>query len=123
MLEHLSKVRFIEHIADFTHDHEWIYRGINPAVIVFHDSVHLYEKGLRDVYDSLKSEFPDVDFFQVLMDRNPEIAHAYEIDSSPTTMFIPLVGTPVLLKGFLTPKQAETEVRLLVEGKLHNKKK
>ena len=60
MLEHLSKARFIKEIADFTHGSEWIYRGINPAVIVFHDSVHLYEKGIRDVYDPLKKLFPQV---------------------------------------------------------------
>lgn len=71
MLEHLSKARFIKEIADFTHGSEWIYRGINPAVIVFHDSVHLYEKGIRDVYDPLKKLFPQVNFYQVLIDRRP----------------------------------------------------
>ena len=72
MLEHLSKARFIKEIADFTHGSEWIYRGINPAVIVFHDSVHLYEKGIReDFYDPLKKLFPQVNFYQVLIRPRP----------------------------------------------------
>lgn len=118
MLEHLSKARFIEEIADFTHGSEWIYRGINPAVIVFHDSVHLYEKGLRDVYDPLKKVFPQVNFYQVLIDRDPQIAQVYDIQTSPTTMFISLVGKPVFVPGFLTPEEAKEKVELLVEGKI-----
>lgn len=117
MLEHLSEERFKEHIANYTDKKEWLYRGINPAVIVFHDSVQLFEKGLRDVYDPLSKEFPDVNFYQVLTNRNPEIAQAYDIHTSPTTMFIPLTGKPVFIKGFLTPEQAHEKVETLVKGK------
>ncbi|MEI3342500.1 MAG: hypothetical protein V8R52_10550 [Coprobacter fastidiosus] len=105
MLEHLSKARFIKEIADFTHGSEWIYRGINPAVIVFHDSVHLYEKGIRDVYDPLKKLFPQVNFYQVLIDRDPQTAQIYDIQTSPTTMFIPLTGKPLFIPGFLLRKK------------------
>ena len=103
MLEHLSKARFIKEIADFTHGSEWIYRGINPAVIVFHDSVHLYEKGIRDV--------------QVLIDRDPQIAQIYDIQTSPTTMFIPLTGKPLFIPGFLTPEEAKEKTEFLIEGR------
>lgn len=117
MLEHLSKARFIKEIADFTHGSEWIYRGINPAVIVFHDSVHLYEKGIRDVYDPLKKLFPQVNFYQVLIDRDPQIAQIYNIQTSPTTMFIPLTGKPLFIPGFLTPEEAKEKTEFLIEGR------
>ena len=117
MLEHLSKARFIKEIADFIHGSEWIYRGINPAVIVFHDSVHLYEKGIRDVYDRLKKLFPQVNFYQVLIDRDPQIAQIYDIQTSPTTMFIPLTGKPLFIPGFLTPEEAKEKTEFLIEGR------
>ena len=102
MLEHLSKARFIKEIADFTHGSEWIYRGINPAVIVFHDSVQL---------------FPQVNFYQVLIDRDPQIAQIYDIQTSPTTMFIPLTGKPLFIPGFLTPEEAKEKTEILIEGR------
>lgn len=121
MLEHLSKERFLEQIANYKEPSDWIYRGIYPAVVVFHDSTGLYEKGLRDVYEPLKELFPEVKYYQVLMDRDPEIALAYHIRKSPATLFIPPTGTPVLKTGFLTPDEAKEEVERLIEGKIHAK--
>jgi thioredoxin-related protein len=67
----------------------------------------LYEKGLRDIYDPLKKLFPQVGFYQVLIDRDPQIAQIYDIQTSPTTMFIPLTGEILFIPGFLTPEEAK----------------
>ena len=122
MLEHLSKTRFIKYVADFTKEQEWTYKGIYPAVIIFHESINLYENNLQDIYVSLKVKFPNVKFYQVLIDKNPEIAHAYGIEISPSTMFVPLINKPIIIEGFLSSEQVEKEVLLLIKGKLNNKK-
>lgn len=118
MLQHLSKARFIKDISDFTMQKTWSYKGVYPAIIIFHDSVHLYEKGLRDVYEPMQKEFPNIHFFQVLIDRDTEIAHAYGVHRSPTTMFIPLVGKPIFIAGFLTSEEVRDNLKLLEEGKV-----
>lgn len=106
MLVHLSTIRFITDIADFKHGNNWQYKGAHPCVILFQTDEHLLQKGFRDVYDPLASEFPSVRFYQVIIERDPEIPNAYGIHIFPTTMFIPLHGQPSILSGFLTPEQA-----------------
>lgn len=66
---------------------------------------------------SLKKLFPQVNFYQVLIDRDPQTAQIYDIQTSPTTMFIPLTGKPLFIPGFLTPEEAKEKTEFLIEGR------
>ena len=110
MLEHLSKPRFIQDIADFTAGGTWKYKGQEPAVILFHNEEHIFDKGFRDVYDPLSEKYRDIKFYQVIVDRDPEIAQAYDIHQFPATMFIPLEGKPVIRDGYMNRDEVEQEI-------------
>ena len=110
MLVHLSKPRFIRDIADFTAGGSWKYKGHEPAVILFHDDEHIFDKGFRDVYDPLSGKSPDVKFYQVIVSRDPEIAQAYDIHQFPATMFIPVQGKPVVRDGYMNRDEVEQEI-------------
>lgn len=118
MIETVSKARFIKEIADFTGDVAWKYKGSQPAVIIFHDSEHRYDQDIKLIYEPLAALYPLALFLQVLIDRDAELAHAYDIYQSPTMMFIPTRGKPIFMRGSLTYEEAKDNIRLLVEGKM-----
>ena len=94
-------------------------RRIPPERVGSQDDSRPYYEYVRrgDREDPLKKLFPQVNFYQVLIDRDPQIAQIYDIQTSPTTMFIPLTGKPLFIPGFLTPEEAKEKTEFLIEGR------
>ncbi|MEG1616537.1 MAG: hypothetical protein RR202_01785 [Bacteroidales bacterium] len=111
MLQHLSKKLFIERIADYTSSDRWDFKVSVPTLIVFHTEIHLYEKGFRDVYDTLVEKFPLLKCYEVLENEDPEIAAAYLIKDFPATMFISTSEKAFVKSGYLTPDEAIADVQ------------
>ena len=111
MLQHLSSELFKERIADFEGNDKWSFKCDVPTIILFKKQEHILAKGFRDIYEPINQNFPDVKTYEVLVDENPEIPTAYEIDSFPSTMFIKPGAKAKIINGFLTPAEAINDVR------------
>ena len=114
MLHHLSPNKFIELIADFRGGDKWNFKCIGLTVVLFRNDLHLYEKGFRDVYDTLNEYFPDVNTYEVLNHENPEIAESYGIKEMPSTMFISAQDKYLIDNGFLSREKVIEDINSLL---------
>lgn len=111
MLSHLSPSKFDKLIANFQSSEKWNFKCKQPTIILFRSSEHLYEKGFRDLYDTLNEKYPSIETFEVINSEDPEIGAAYGIKEIPSTLFIAPTGKYAIGSGFLTPEQIDDYIR------------
>ena len=111
MLTHLSPQRFVNRIADYAGADKWHFKCTQATIIVFHTDKHLYAKGFRDAYDPLKTEYPDIQTYEVITNEDPDIAKAYDITDFPATMFITAQGKVHIVQGYLYPAEVIGDIK------------
>jgi thioredoxin 1 len=109
----LGKREFKQKIYDYTFSREWKFKGDKPAVIDFYADWCRPCKMIAPIMDQLSEEYEGkVRFYKVNTEKEPEVAKAFNISSIPTLLFIPMTGSPVVVRGaqprFLLKRHVET---------------
>ena len=115
-VEELTTEGFKSKIMDFDkHPQEWVYKGKRPAFIDFYATWCGPCKAISPLVEEMSNEFKGkVDFFKVDVDKQPELAMMFGIQSIPALLFIPMNGTPEMTFGALDKE----ELRKSIETKL-----
>lgn len=87
----LNTSDFLVRVHDFVkHPSEWNYVGDKPAIIDFHAAWCGPCKQLAPTLDALAAEYgDDIYIYKVDVDKEPEIARAFGIQSVPSLLFVP----------------------------------
>lgn len=106
--------QFIEEVIDYRKE-DWIFVGDQPVVIDFYATWCPPCKKLNPVLVELATEYEGrVKFYKVDVDKEPEIANAFGIQSMPTMFYIPLNGELKRSVGYM-PKH---EIAKIIEDYL-----
>lgn len=101
----INQAQFKESVGDY-------YRGLSafksvskkPVVIDLYATWCGPCKRLSPILDELATEYKGaVDFYKIDIDKNPQIASAFGVQSIPMVIFIPVNGEPQVMVG-LAPK-------------------
>lgn len=105
---HLTTEQFKEKIFDYTTEKDWKYKGDRPCVIDFYAIWCGPCKRLAPIMDTLSHLYKDqVVFYKVDTDKEPELAHVFQIKSIPLVLYVPMEGKPWLAEGLYPQENIE----------------
>jgi thioredoxin 1 len=108
MTEHLNTEEFKKRVFDWEKSREWKYSGELPAIVDFYAEWCGPCKSLGPVLEELSGKYEGrMSVFKVDIDKEPELAGVFDVQSVPTLLFIPKEGKPSLAMGALPKPQLE----------------
>jgi thioredoxin 1 len=108
MTEHLDSAGFKKKIFDWDKSEEWKYEGSIPAIVDFYAEWCGPCKVLGPVLEELSGKYQGkLSVFKVDIDKEPDLAGLFGVQSVPTLLFIPTEGKPSMSLGALPKPQLE----------------
>jgi thioredoxin 1 len=108
MTEHLDSDAFKKKIFDWNKNEEWKYEGALPAIVDFYAEWCMPCKMLGPVLEDISGKYEGrMSVFKVDIDKEPEIAGIFGVQSVPSLLFIPKEGKPSMALGALPKPQLE----------------
>ena len=107
-------------VANFeANQDEWKYLGDKPAIIDFHASWCGPCKVIAPILEELAAEYGDsIYVYKVDIDKEQEIATAFNIRAIPVLLFVPMEGAPQMAQGAMS----KDTIREAIEKVLLKKK-
>lgn len=115
----LTKLDFLQRIANYEKNPEWKYLGDKPAIIDFYADWCGPCQTMSPILDDLSEEFSEsLYIYKVNTEEEFELAALFNIRSIPSLMFIPMKEQPSMAQGLAS----RTELRKLICEKLLSSK-
>ncbi len=106
----LTTEKFIELIFDFNGAEEWCYKGDLPAIIDFYADWCGPCKAVKPLLEELSTEYEGkINIYKVDTESETDLSEMFGIQSIPSFLFIPLIGSPIMQAGAF-PKNVFKEV-------------
>lgn len=104
---HLTRAEFLKKIADYeNHSKEWKYLGDKPAIVDFYADWCGPCKMVAPILEELSKEYAGkIYIYKVNVDKEPELARDFGIQSIPSIWFVPMKGEPQVNMGALSKEQ------------------
>ena len=99
----LTKADFLKKVADYEKNpEEWKYLGDKPALIDFYASWCGPCRKLAPIPEELATEYAGkIDIYKVDVDKEPQLATIFGVQSIPTLLFCPMTAQPQIATGFM----------------------
>jgi thioredoxin 1 len=111
MTEHLDSEAFKKKVFDWNKHEEWKYEGALPAIVDFYAEWCMPCKMLGPVLEDISGKYEGkMSVFKVDIDKEPEIAGIFGVQSVPSLLFIPTEGKPSMALGALPKPQLEKAI-------------
>jgi len=111
MTEHLSAEAFKKRVFDWDKNEEWKFEGDLPAIVDFYAEWCGPCKMLTPVLEELSGKYAGkMSVFKVDIDKEPDLAGVFGVQSVPTLLFIPKEGKPSIALGALPKPQLEKAI-------------
>ena len=92
-------------------NNEWNYLGDKPCIIDFWASWCGPCRMLAPHIESVAKKFAgQIYVYKVDTQRENELAALFQITSIPSLLFVPMSGTPIMLRGYRDASQLEMEI-------------
>jgi len=106
MIEHLTKIDFLEKVFNYEENKEWNYAGEVPCIIDFYADWCGPCKMLAPILEEISKEYDGkLRIYKVDTEQEQELAAVFGIRSIPSMLFVPLDEKPRMSTGAL-PKEA-----------------
>jgi thioredoxin len=111
MTEHLDTEGFKKKVFDWEGSQEWKFEGGLPAIVDFYAEWCGPCKMLAPLLEELSGKYEGkMDVFKVDIDKEPELASLFGVQSVPSLLFIPREGIPSMALGALPKHQLEKAI-------------
>ena len=109
---HLTQAEFLKKVADYkTDSKEWKYLGDKPAIIDFYATWCGPCKQVAPLLEELSKEYAgQIVVYKVDVDKEPELASDFGIQSIPTIWFVPMKGEPKVTMGAMSKEQLKDHI-------------
>lgn len=102
MTENLTKEIFLEKVFNYEAEKEWKYKGELPAIIDFWAPWCGPCRMVGPVLEKIAEEYEGkIIVYKVNTDEQQELAGAFDIQSIPSILFVPVNGQPQMAVGAL----------------------
>ena len=99
-----------------TNSRRWSYLGDKPAVVDFYADWCGPCKELAPILEEIANEKGDeVVFYKVDIDKDPDLAKAFNIRGVPTVVYIPMQGEPNIVTGFKGKEDVINNVNRIIK--------
>lgn len=116
---HLTKAEFLAKVVNFeANPNEWKYLGDKPALIDFYADWCGPCKVIAPILEELAGEYGDeIYIYKIDTDKEVELASAFQIQSIPSLLFIPMTGQPVMERGAHPKDVLKDKINTILLGK------
>jgi thioredoxin len=106
MTEHLNVEGFKKKVFNWDKSEEWKYEGALPAIVDFYAEWCGPCKMLGPVLEEISGKYEGkLSVYKVDIDKEPDLAGVFGVQSVPTLLFIPKEGKPSMALGALPKPQ------------------
>lgn len=108
----LNKAEFLKKVYNYeANPNDWKFEGKRPAIVDFYATWCGPCKVMHPILEELSKEYSGkVDFYQVDVDKEQELAGAFGIRSIPTLLMIPMNGEPKVMQGAMPKEQLKKAI-------------
>lgn len=108
----VTTAEFKQMIFDYEKNTEWKYAGQLPAIVDFYADWCGPCKMIAPVLEELQQEYKGkIQIYKVDVDNEKELAQAFQTQSIPSLLFIPMQGQPQMAKGALPKTSFEQAIK------------
>lgn len=115
-MTNLTTEEFKEKVFDFSTEKEWNFKGQKGAVVDFYADWCQPCKTVAPILEELSTEMPDIDFYKVNTEAEPELSMSFGIQSIPALLFIPVEGQPQMAMGALPKDTLIMAINQVIKG-------
>lgn len=103
----LTKADFLKKVYNFeANPNQWKFEGSRPAIIDFYATWCGPCKVIAPILDEISKEYAGkIDVYKVDVDKEPELAKEFNVQSIPTLLMIPMKGKSQVLQGAMSKDQ------------------
>lgn len=115
-VQHITYQDFLDKIWDFEQNpEEFVFKGKTPAIVDFYADWCGPCRKVGPIMERLAKDYEGrLAVYKVNVDREKDLAAAFQVRSIPMVLFIPLEGQPMMQVGAM----AESEYKNVVEERL-----
>jgi len=108
----LTKADFLTRVANFEQDTVWHYLGEKPAIIDFYADWCQPCKAVAPILEELARKYAEqIVVYKVNVDNENELAATFGISSIPSVLYVPMQGTPSMIRGAVPAELFENAVK------------
>ncbi len=112
---HLTTQEFKEKVFNYDVNKNWKYEGTKPCIIDFYADWCRPCKMIAPTLEELAKEYKDqIVIYKVNTEKEKELAIAFQIQSIPTLLFIPVEGQAKVLKGALPKAKFKEAIEVIL---------
>ena len=106
---YLSTEDFRKRVMDYqAHRQDWVFNGTKPAIVDFYATWCHPCKMMSPIVEQLAKKYAGkIDFYKVDIDKEQDVANAFDIQSIPTFFFVPVKGNPQIQMGAMEKEEFE----------------
>ena len=109
----MNKEEFIEKIHDFENEKSWKFKGNKPVVLKFSAEWCGPCKTMQKMLDELAPQYLNIDFYEIDVDDEDELAEYFQIRNIPTVLYINSNGEYTKTSGTLTKTELKNKIEEL----------
>ncbi len=112
-IEHLTTAAFREKVYDYNASpKEFQYKGTLPAIVDFYADWCRPCRMLGPILEEVATAYQGkIKVYKVNIDKEPELAQVFGVQSIPLMLFIPASGQPAVQPGLLQKEQLDQVVK------------
>jgi thioredoxin len=116
LVESLTKDSFLQKVFNYEQNKEWKFEGKLPCIIDFYADWCAPCKMVEPILQELAQEYQGkLNIYRVDTQAQRELAAAFDIESIPSILFVPLNDKPQMAVGALPKKTLEKAIKELLK--------
>ena len=111
-IKHIDAAYLRKFIWDYKEEPtKFVFKGSRPAIVDFYADWCGPCRRLGPKLEAVAKKYAGkIDVYKINVDKEPELANIFGVQSIPMCLFIPVKGTPVQTLGDLAPDQIEESI-------------
>lgn len=108
VVQHITAAQFKSIVFDYETQKQWLFKGKRPCVVDFYADWCGPCKMLSPTMDQLAKEYAGkIDFYKINIDKEPDLAQAFQVSSIPALLFCPQKDQPQMSAGLMSKEDLQ----------------
>lgn len=119
LIKHIDAAFMRANIYDYKENPtKFVFKGQRPAIIDFYATWCGPCRSLSPKIEAAAKKYEGkIDVYKIDIDKNPELAQVFRVQSIPMVLFVPMQGIPTQTLGDLSPEELQESIDIIYKEK------